>query len=434
MEKLQKTLSEGAWMNNPYAETPLVDDTSNLVVNAIMPALTTPVEGADPDYATPLEMINDAWQADAYGDEGLADAETVQRWEKEREYLLSDTFGADITSGLVRQLGDARSKYTSLYDLMESQRLVSEDKTSLFKVDLKEGATYLNLVANSVLNMNSFMTLADVIQPISILSSLGIALPGSLATPIQEKVAALHQTKTMDTNIPHDNEWNFHTVNFNANGGSVDQKSASTVEDGRLASLPQPSERAGYTFDGWFTAPTGGNLVGAEDDLSGVDMLYAQWTYTGVPEKDTEWSKYSPYRRANAGLDGRTEERTDAGTDRRAISYAREEQDEVARASSTTDLHTRFFGSVEKAHAHIHSTAAEDPAFAAFCEEFASRLTQTANGKYKVDLGSWLLLNADAIQALQACGADVIVTFTCQGLWKIDDQGLFYADPIRRKI
>ena len=53
--------------------------------------------------------------------------------------------------------------------------------------------------------------------------------------------------------------------------------------------------------------------------------------------------------------------------------------------------------------------------FAAFCEDFASRLTQTANGKYKVNLGSWLLLNADAIQALQACEADVTVTFTCQG-------------------
>ena len=48
-----------------------------------------------------------------------------------------------------------------------------------------------------------------------------------------------------------------YTVTFDANGGTVTPASATTGTDGRLAGLPTPT-REGFVFDGWYTAPTGG--------------------------------------------------------------------------------------------------------------------------------------------------------------------------------
>ena len=77
-------------------------------------------------------------------------------------------------------------------------------------------------------------------------------------------------------------------VRFDANGGSVSMKHALTVEDHKLVSLPPPDERENYIFDGWFTAETGGRQVTADDVMTGINTLYAHWTYTGEYEKEEE--------------------------------------------------------------------------------------------------------------------------------------------------
>ena len=48
-----------------------------------------------------------------------------------------------------------------------------------------------------------------------------------------------------------------YTITFNANGGTVNPASLTTDANGKLPSLPTPS-RNGYTFNGWFTAPSSG--------------------------------------------------------------------------------------------------------------------------------------------------------------------------------
>jgi uncharacterized protein (TIGR02145 family)/uncharacterized repeat protein (TIGR02543 family) len=68
-----------------------------------------------------------------------------------------------------------------------------------------------------------------------------------------------------------------YTVTFDANGGTVSPASATTGADGRLASLPTPS-RSGYTFNGWYTAATGGTVVNTGTVFSGSAKIYAQWT------------------------------------------------------------------------------------------------------------------------------------------------------------
>lgn len=69
------------------------------------------------------------------------------------------------------------------------------------------------------------------------------------------------------------------TVTFNANGGSVPTNSA-TVNAGSATTLPTPT-RTGYaTFNGWYTASSGGTRVGGGGSSytpTSSITLYAQW-------------------------------------------------------------------------------------------------------------------------------------------------------------
>jgi uncharacterized repeat protein (TIGR02543 family) len=68
-----------------------------------------------------------------------------------------------------------------------------------------------------------------------------------------------------------------YTITFDANGGEVSPDPVVTGEDGKLASLPEP-EREGYTFDGWFTAETGGDTVTTGTVFNKNTTVYAHWT------------------------------------------------------------------------------------------------------------------------------------------------------------
>jgi len=69
-------------------------------------------------------------------------------------------------------------------------------------------------------------------------------------------------------------------ITFNANGGSVTPATAMTGIDGKLASLPTPT-RSGYTFNGWFTAASGGTAVDTVYVFDTATTIFAQWTSTG---------------------------------------------------------------------------------------------------------------------------------------------------------
>ena len=72
-----------------------------------------------------------------------------------------------------------------------------------------------------------------------------------------------------------------YTVTFNANGGSVTPASAVTGADGKLTSLPTPSRSGSYSFNGWYTAASGGTKVTTSTVFTANTTIYAQWTYTG---------------------------------------------------------------------------------------------------------------------------------------------------------
>jgi uncharacterized protein (TIGR02145 family)/uncharacterized repeat protein (TIGR02543 family) len=68
-----------------------------------------------------------------------------------------------------------------------------------------------------------------------------------------------------------------YTIAFNTNGGTVDPTSGTTGEGWKLAHLPTPT-RTGYTFDGWYTAATGGTEVTMGTVFNSNATIYAQWT------------------------------------------------------------------------------------------------------------------------------------------------------------
>ena len=120
---------------------------------------------------------------------------------------------------------------------------------------------------------------------------------GELETPVRKgyhfagwKTAAgqdiASDTKIAASSVSVCSQWTpeAYTVTFNANGNSVSPAYVSptyaTVEyDSLYGELPVPT-RVGHTFNGWYTAASGGSRVTADTKVTvaGNHALYAQWT------------------------------------------------------------------------------------------------------------------------------------------------------------
>ena len=66
-------------------------------------------------------------------------------------------------------------------------------------------------------------------------------------------------------------------IDFNPEGGSS-MVSVMYGTDGTTITLPGAPYYPGYTFDGWFAAPSGGSVLTSPYTLTGSTTLYAQWT------------------------------------------------------------------------------------------------------------------------------------------------------------
>ncbi len=72
---------------------------------------------------------------------------------------------------------------------------------------------------------------------------------------------------------------NTYTVSFDANGGIVSTASKDVTYNGTYGTLPTPT-RTGYTFAGWYTAPSDGSKKESSTKVEITDKqtLYAHWT------------------------------------------------------------------------------------------------------------------------------------------------------------
>ena len=73
---------------------------------------------------------------------------------------------------------------------------------------------------------------------------------------------------------------NTYTVTFDANGGSAASPTSKQVTFGSAYGTLATTDRTGYTFNGWFTAASGGTQVTAATIVTTASnhTLYAQWT------------------------------------------------------------------------------------------------------------------------------------------------------------
>ena len=79
----------------------------------------------------------------------------------------------------------------------------------------------------------------------------------------------------IDTPVPTE-----FTINFNGNGGTPSVTSMTTI-DQKLPELPTATHSGRYSFDGWYTAASGGTKITTATVFYENTTVYAHWTYTG---------------------------------------------------------------------------------------------------------------------------------------------------------
>ncbi|MBR4654923.1 MAG: SUMF1/EgtB/PvdO family nonheme iron enzyme [Kiritimatiellae bacterium] len=77
----------------------------------------------------------------------------------------------------------------------------------------------------------------------------------------------------------------YYTVTFNANGG-CGGTTRSVASGSAVGTLPTPT-RSGYTFDGWWTAASGGTKISTSTKVTGNVTYYAHWNASTTPTTPT---------------------------------------------------------------------------------------------------------------------------------------------------
>ncbi len=115
---------------------------------------------------------------------------------------------------------------------------------------------------------------------------------GTLSYP----AGSTYLLSSLGTPIVFNAQWSANatdTITFNSEGGSA--VSSESGLDGTTITLPAAPTYAGYTFDGWFAASSGGSALTSPYTLAGSVTLYAQWTANPttsvlIPSKGTTLS------------------------------------------------------------------------------------------------------------------------------------------------
>ncbi len=276
-----------------------------------------------------------------------------------------------------------------------------------------------------------------------------IAIPaGTNASTIQiiksgttPKVSQICYTFKTEVVIPT------YTVTYDANGGSC----STTSENASSVALPTPT-RDGYTFNGWYTAATGGTLVGVAGDSyapSADITLYAQWTANAVePEPSDEVcvtfegsSSVSSYTKGDFAMyatdsDGRLNSTSRWGTGKTDCSgskvYAFENQRFLVKVNvPITSIHFSGYSSSERTIKSVKtSTTADKDSYsnAALvgdtkigptkgCQEFKINFSEAipANTYIWVELSNAMVISTICYTPAPSTPSTYTVTYECNG-------------------
>ena len=95
-----------------------------------------------------------------------------------------------------------------------------------------------------------------------------------------------------------------YTITFNGNGGAPSVTSMTTI-DQKLPELPTATHSGRYSFDGWYTAASGGTKITTATVFYENTTVYAHWTYIGGGGSSGGGGGYTYHTiRAISGLNG----------------------------------------------------------------------------------------------------------------------------------
>ena len=95
-----------------------------------------------------------------------------------------------------------------------------------------------------------------------------------------------------------------YTITFNGNGGTPSVTSMTTI-DQKLPELPTATHSGRYSFDGWYTAASGGTKITTATVFYENTTVYAHWTYIGGGGSSGGGGGYTYHTiRAISGLNG----------------------------------------------------------------------------------------------------------------------------------
>ncbi len=102
-----------------------------------------------------------------------------------------------------------------------------------------------------------------------------------------------------------------YTVTFDGNGGAGHNPGNKTVNaNTALGALPTNPTRSGYTFNGWWTATSGGSQIATTTNITTNVRYYAQWTYNCASQSITPYVGFNsvtlPYTNGGSSTPGLT--------------------------------------------------------------------------------------------------------------------------------
>lgn len=140
---------------------------------------------------------------------------------------------------------------------------------------------YFNANSGSVSTSNKSVTYGSTYGTLPTPSRSGYTFNGWYTASSGGSQVTASSTVTNASNHTVYAHWtqSSYTVSFNANGGSVPTSSKSVTYGSTYGTLPTPT-RSGYTFNGWYTAQTGGSKITSSTTVSNASShtLYAQWS------------------------------------------------------------------------------------------------------------------------------------------------------------
>ncbi len=156
----------------------------------------------------------------------------------------------------------------------QSTGIVSLDLSSFNMAKVTSYTNMLNFGSSSALKLLKTPTKNTAALPITCANSLYATAGGTRYTSVPASTSTSLALRAA------------YTISFNYNGGSGSESSRTVLYGLTIGTLPSASQ-SGYTFNGWYTASSGGSRFSSSTVVTQTQVLYAHWTEnTPTPDPD----------------------------------------------------------------------------------------------------------------------------------------------------